>query len=67
MRASGHVAGILYLGANTRFDIDLVGGVTLTVIVPNRDRGFRPGEGDAVVAWWEERHLMRFPEGRSTR
>ncbi len=63
MRASGRVASILYLGANTRYDIELAVGAMLTVIVPNRDRGFSPGEGDQVSAWWEAKHLMRFQTG----
>ncbi len=61
MRVKGRVGAILYLGANTRYDIDLglAEPSVLTAIVPNRG-GYAPREGDAIVAWWEERHLMRF-------
>jgi putative spermidine/putrescine transport system ATP-binding protein len=65
MRAEGRIASILYLGANTRYDIDLGRGALLTVVVPNRDRPFAPNEGESVVAWWDQRHLMRFPGDRA--
>ena len=59
MGARGVVTAILYLGANTRFDVALDGGGEITVTVQNRDAHSEPREGDKVLLWWEARHLMR--------
>lgn len=60
MSAQGKVASVLYLGANTRYDVALEGGGELTVTVQNRDGHVEPAEGEQVRLWWEARHLMRF-------
>jgi putative spermidine/putrescine transport system ATP-binding protein len=56
----GRVESILYLGASTRYLIDLEGGGELTVLVQNRDAHFEPAHGEPVRLWWEPRHLMHF-------
>ncbi len=60
MHAKGRVSAILYLGANTRYDVALPGGAEITVAVQNRDAHLEPKEGDEVQLWWYARHLMRF-------
>jgi putative spermidine/putrescine transport system ATP-binding protein len=59
-QVAGRVESVLYLGANTRYQVALEGGGELTVMLQNRDAHFEPGQGDAVRLWWESRHLMRF-------
>ncbi len=60
MRAEGIVESVLYLGANTRFDVRLNGGGHLAVVQQNRESQFAPGQGEAVTLWWESRHLLAF-------
>lgn len=60
MRADARVAGILYLGAHTRYDLNLESGGEITAILSNREQTWLPAEGEQVTAWWEARHLMRF-------
>jgi putative spermidine/putrescine transport system ATP-binding protein len=59
MGVTGDITSILYLGANTRYDVALPGGGEITVIVQNRDQHVEPREGERVQLWWEARHLMR--------
>lgn len=59
MGARGTIAAILYLGANTRYDVALDGGGEITVTVQNREAHAEPREGEKVLLWWEARHLMR--------
>lgn len=59
MGIEGRVTAILYLGANTRYDVALDGGGEVTVAVQNREAHIEPQEGDRVLLWWEARHLMR--------
>ena len=54
------ISSILYLGANTRYQVALDGGGELTVLLQNRDAHFEPVQGDVVRLWWDPRHLMRF-------
>jgi putative spermidine/putrescine transport system ATP-binding protein len=58
--AAGRIQSVLYLGANTRYQVALDGGGELTALLQNRDAHFEPTQGDAVRLWWETRHLMRF-------
>mgnify|MGYP001555135853 CR=1 FL=1 len=51
---------VLYLGANTRYQVALEGGGELTVLVQNRDAQPETGQGEPVRLWWDPRHLMRF-------
>jgi hypothetical protein len=60
LRADGTVDGILYLGANTRFEVKLAAGGHLAVVQQNRETHFAPAQGDAVTLWWEQRHLQSF-------
>ena len=60
MRAKGIVESVLYLGANTRFDVRLDGGGHLAVVQQNRESQFAPNQGEAVTLWWESRHLLVF-------
>jgi putative spermidine/putrescine transport system ATP-binding protein len=60
MRADGTVDSVLYLGANTRFDVRLAAGGHLAVVQQNRESGFAPAQGDAVTLWWDKRHLQSF-------
>ncbi|WP_368412909.1 ABC transporter ATP-binding protein [Dongia sp.] len=60
MTARGRVSSILYLGANTRYEVALEGGGELTVTLQNREAHAEPAEGETVQLWWEARHLMRF-------
>ncbi len=60
MRAEGIVESVLYLGANTRFDVRLDGGGHLAVVQQNRESQFAPGQGEPVTLWWESRHLLSF-------
>ncbi|MGH6891142.1 MAG: ABC transporter ATP-binding protein [Dongiaceae bacterium] len=60
MRIEGEVESLLYLGANTRFDIRLPGGGHLAVMQQNRDSHFAPEQGSKVMLWWDRRHLMMF-------
>jgi putative spermidine/putrescine transport system ATP-binding protein len=60
MRIEGEVESLLYLGANTRFDIRLPGGGHLAVMQQNRDTHFAPEPGSKVTLWWDQRHLMTF-------
>lgn len=59
MGVTGDITSILYLGANTRYDVALQGGGEITVMVQNRDQHAEPREGERVQLWWEARHLMR--------
>jgi putative spermidine/putrescine transport system ATP-binding protein len=59
-QVAGRVESVLYLGANTRYQVTLEGGGELTVLLQNRDAHFEPSQGDPVRLWWEPRHLMRF-------
>jgi len=59
MSVAGRVTAILYLGANTRYDVALESGGEVTVAVQNRESHFEPAERDQVLLWWEARHLMR--------
>jgi putative spermidine/putrescine transport system ATP-binding protein len=59
MGVEGRVTSILYLGANTRYDVTLDGGGDMTVTLQNRDQHGGAAEGDRVLLWWEARHLMR--------
>jgi putative spermidine/putrescine transport system ATP-binding protein len=60
MKIEGEVESLLYLGANTRFDIRLPGGGHLAVVQQNRDTHFAPAQGAKVTLWWDRRHLMTF-------
>ncbi len=60
MRVEGEVESLLYLGANTRFDIRLPGGGYLAVVQQNRDAHYAPEQGSKVTLWWDARHLMTF-------
>ena len=60
MKTEGEVESLLYLGANTRFDIRLPGGGHLAVMQQNRDTHFAPEQGNKVTLWWDKRHLMTF-------
>ncbi len=60
MRVDGEVESLLYLGANTRFDIRLPGGGHLAVMQQNRDAHYAPEQGTKVTLWWDRRHLMTF-------
>jgi len=60
MKIEGEVESLLYLGANTRFDIRLPGGGHLAVMQQNRDTHFAPTQGSKVTLWWDKRHLMTF-------
>jgi putative spermidine/putrescine transport system ATP-binding protein len=60
MRVDGEVESLLYLGANTRYDIRLPGGGHLAVVQQNRDAHYAPGQGNRVTIWWHRRHLMTF-------
>ena len=60
MTAQGRVSSILYLGANTRYEVALEGGGELTVTQQNREAHVEPAEGETVQLWWEAHHLMRF-------
>jgi putative spermidine/putrescine transport system ATP-binding protein len=60
MKVEGEVESLLYLGANTRFEIRLPGGGHLAVMQQNRDTHFAPEQGSQVTLWWDKRHLMTF-------
>ncbi len=60
MRIEGQVESLLYLGANTRFEVRLSGGGHLAVVQQNRDAHFAPEQGSQVTLWWDRRHLMTF-------
>jgi putative spermidine/putrescine transport system ATP-binding protein len=60
MKTEGEVESLLYLGANTRFDIRLPGGGHLAVMQQNRDTHYAPEQGSKVTLWWDPRHLMTF-------
>jgi putative spermidine/putrescine transport system ATP-binding protein len=60
MSVKGRVRSILYLGANTRYEVALESGGEITVAVQNREAHVEPAEGETVQLWWEARHLMRF-------
>jgi len=60
MRADGTVDSVLYLGANTRFDVRLAAGGHLAVVQQNREAHFAPGQGETVTLWWDRRHLQSF-------
>ena len=60
LRADGTVDSILYLGANTRFDIKLAAGGHLAVVQQNRETHFAPAQGDSVTLWWDKRHVQSF-------
>jgi len=60
MRAEGKISSILYLGAQTRYDVDLGNGNSLTVMAQNREPHLEPALGALVRLWWEPQHLMRF-------
>ena len=60
MKIEGEVESLLYLGANTRFDIRLPGGGYLAVVQQNRDTHYAPEQGTKVTLWWDRRHLMTF-------
>ena len=60
MRIEGEVEALLYLGANTRFDVRLPGGGHLAVVQQNRDASFAPAPGSKVTLWWDSRHLTTF-------
>jgi putative spermidine/putrescine transport system ATP-binding protein len=60
MKIDGEVESLLYLGANTRFDIRLPGGGHLAVVQQNRETHYAPEQGAKVTLWWDRRHLMTF-------
>ena len=60
MKIDGEVESLLYLGANTRFDIRLQGGGHLAVVQQNRETHYAPEQGAKVTLWWDRRHLMTF-------
>jgi putative spermidine/putrescine transport system ATP-binding protein len=60
MKVDGEVESLLYLGANTRFDIRLSGGGHLAVVQQNRETHYAPEQGAKVTLWWDRRHLMTF-------
>ena len=60
MSADGIVKSVLYLGAGSRYDIDLSGGGELTVMLQNRDSLYLPAQGEQVLLWWNAGDLMRF-------
>ena len=60
MQAQGRVESVLYLGANTRYDIELSAGGHLAVVQQNREANFAPTQGDTVTLWWDRRHLLTF-------
>ena len=62
MGTNGRISAILYLGANTRYDVTLTDGTIITAIVQNRDAHLVFQENEMVQIWWEERHLMRFSQ-----
>ena len=60
MKVDGEVESLLYLGANTRFDVRLSGGGHLAVVQQNRETHYAPEQGAKVTLWWDRRHLMTF-------
>jgi putative spermidine/putrescine transport system ATP-binding protein len=58
MSVQGHVTSVLYLGAGSRYDVALQGGGELTVMLQNRETGFQPTQGDAVLLWWNANDLL---------
>ncbi len=60
MRTEGMVESVLYLGANTRFDVRLNAGGHLAVVQQNREGQFSPAQGEVVTLWWNRRHLLSF-------
>jgi putative spermidine/putrescine transport system ATP-binding protein len=60
MSTQGRVKSVLYLGAGSRYDVELAGGGDLTVMLQNRDSSYLPAQGDDVLLWWNASDLMRF-------
>jgi putative spermidine/putrescine transport system ATP-binding protein len=60
MKIDGEVESLLYLGANTRFDVRLPSGGHLAVVQQNRETHYAPEQGAKVTLWWDRRHLMTF-------
>jgi len=56
----GIVASILYLGAATRYDIDLPKGGRLTVLLSNTEKSSDPALGEKIMLSWHKQHLLRF-------
>lgn len=62
MSVEGTVTSVLYLGAGSRYDVALQGGGELTVMLQNRETGFQPVQGDAVLLWWQASDLLRLQD-----
>ncbi len=60
MSTRGRVKSVLYLGAGSRYDVELASGGDLTVMLQNRDGSYLPAQGDDVLLWWNANDLMRF-------
>jgi ABC-type Fe3+/spermidine/putrescine transport system ATPase subunit len=60
LHAEGVVESVLYLGANTRFDVRLNAGGHLAVVQQNREGQYAPTQGEAVTLHWDKRHLLSF-------
>jgi len=56
----GTVTSVLYLGASTRFEVELATGGTLTVIEQNRAEVAAGAghQGQRVRLWWERGHMQ---------
>jgi putative spermidine/putrescine transport system ATP-binding protein len=56
----GTVTSVLYLGASTRFEVELATGGTLTVIEQNRAEiaAGSGHQGQRVRLWWERGHMQ---------
>jgi putative spermidine/putrescine transport system ATP-binding protein len=64
--ASGHVREVVYLGALTRYTVDLDGGGTLVVTRQNLDTSSMEAlqaKGRAVMLIWDRRHNRRVETG----
>jgi putative spermidine/putrescine transport system ATP-binding protein len=62
MSVPGAVTSVLYLGAGSRYEVELQGGGELTVMMQNRQSGFQPVQGDGVLLWWEAGDLLRLQD-----
>ncbi len=57
----GRISSVLYLGASTRYHVDLASGGELTVIDQNREtRGadLPAMQGQTVTLWWQKAHIQ---------
>lgn len=59
-RIEGNISAILYLGAATRYDVEVAQASHITIITPNNQKNIDPTLGQRIDLFWARQDLLRF-------